>query len=294
LILNLLKRRIQAQFHCVFDNRFTTVDTNPDKIPDFDSDQWTYLFGESQYQYPFDPDDGDPPRLDNEYTEEFYESVMWKRDERPTTMQFGSLLLATDDSIQPTVQAPPPNSPSPLSPSQRENEPPEGETNVEASTPARVGVTWAPNVAPPAPDPPMPAQPQLRRSTRSNIGHFSKTWFHDEFHLFYNEPDPTPLGQYFICGIYVALVSDPDTLSYQEAMRAPDHDEFKLSSKKEIDGRNLLHLKPLEYTLRFEYSAQYFNSMALGGEFSLRRPLNERWQNRLIIPVIATTNRKGN
>ena len=203
---------------------------NPDEIPDFDSDQWTYLFGESQYQYPFDPDDGDPPRLDDEYTDEFYQSVMRKRDERPTTPIISALPPPTNNAAPQPVAPPPLVSPS--SPPQRENDPTDGETIVEASTPARVGVTWAPDVAPPAPDPPMPAQ--LRRSTRSNIGQFSKTRFHDEFHLFYTEPDPTPLGLDFICGIYAAPISDPDTLSYQEAMRAADHDEFKQAAKKEI------------------------------------------------------------
>ena len=52
--------------------------------------------------------------------------------------------------------------------------------------------------------------------------------------MFYTEPDPTPLGLDFICGIYSAPASDPDTLSYQEAMRATDHDEFKQAAKKEI------------------------------------------------------------
>jgi hypothetical protein len=78
----------------------------------------------------------------------------------------------------------------------------------------------------------MPAQP--RRSTRSNFGQYGQTRYHDEFHLFFTEPDPTPLGLDFICGIYVAPVSDPDTLSYQEAMRASDNDEFKQAAKKEI------------------------------------------------------------
>jgi hypothetical protein len=232
--LNLLTHRIQAQFHCVFDDWFTTVDMNPDEIPDFDSDQWTYLFGESQYQYPFDPDDGDPPRLDTEYTDEFYESVMRKRDVRPTTQPVSVLLPPTNTVPEQSVGSPPPALPS--SPPQRENQPQDGETIQipveEASPPMRVGVTWAPDVAPPAPEPPVVAQPYS--STRSNFGKYNQTRYHDEFHLFYTEPDPTPLGLDFICGIYLAPVSDPDTLSYQEAMRAADHDEFKVAAKKEI------------------------------------------------------------
>jgi Reverse transcriptase (RNA-dependent DNA polymerase) len=235
LVLNLLTHRINAQFHCVFDDWFATVDMNPDEIPDFDNDQWTYLFGESHYQYPFDPDDGDIPRLDNEYSDEYYKEVMRKRDQQPHD--------------QPSTQLPPP---SPQS--QRENQSvatatdnatseetsaqPVNNAPVEptvAPTPADqpVQVSWAPDVAPPAPDPPSPHS-TIRRSTRSNFGQYKTTQYHDEFNTFFSEPDPTPLGLEFICGIYAASASDPDTMSYQEAMRAPDNFEFKQAASKEI------------------------------------------------------------
>jgi hypothetical protein len=44
LILNLTTHRITAQFHVVFDDWFTTVDLDPDAIPDFDNEQWSFLF----------------------------------------------------------------------------------------------------------------------------------------------------------------------------------------------------------------------------------------------------------
>ena len=137
------------------------------KVPDFDTDQWTYLFGVSQYQYPFDPDDSDSPRLDNEYTEEFYQNVMRQRDVRPATIPFAP---PTNNAGPPPFEAPP--APPPSSPPQRENAIPDGQAdgdvNIESSTPVR-SVTWAPDVALPAPDPPLPAQ-QLRPSTRHNFG----------------------------------------------------------------------------------------------------------------------------
>lgn len=236
LILNLLTHRINAQFHCVFDDWFSTVDMNLDEVPNFDSDQWTYLFGESKYQYPFDPDDGEIPRLDNEYTDEYYDSVMQKRDRQPTTA------VVTHSSL-PTHQResqPPEADPTSAAPTTPVNEEFADEvvadttaemipaTPTPSTTPTRV--TWAPDVAP-APE----LQPERRRSTRSNLGQFTSTKFHDEvFNMLYMEPDPTPLGLEFICGIYAASVSDPDTLSYQEAMRASDSHEFKQAASKEI------------------------------------------------------------
>jgi hypothetical protein len=63
LVLYLLLHCINAQFHCVFKDWFATANMNPDKVPDFNNNQWTYLFEDSHYQYPFDPDEGDIPRL---------------------------------------------------------------------------------------------------------------------------------------------------------------------------------------------------------------------------------------
>jgi hypothetical protein len=94
-------------------------------------------------------------------------------------------------------------------------------------------VNWAPGTAPPAPDP--PPEPTLRRSTRSNFGQFNKSRFHEEFSLFFTEPDPTRACVEQMVGFYATNASDPDTLSYQEAMRAPDSNEFRQSAIKEIE-----------------------------------------------------------
>ena len=57
LILNLITHRITAQFHCVFDDWFSTVSTAIEDIPDYSSEAWQKLFGDSEYQYTFDDDD---------------------------------------------------------------------------------------------------------------------------------------------------------------------------------------------------------------------------------------------
>jgi hypothetical protein len=56
-MLNLTTHQITAQCHCVFGNWFATVDVNPDEVLDFESDMWTYLFGNACYLHTFDPDD---------------------------------------------------------------------------------------------------------------------------------------------------------------------------------------------------------------------------------------------
>jgi hypothetical protein len=74
-VLNLTTHRITAQYHCVFDDWFATVDMNPDEIPDFESDMWTYLFGNAWYLHAFDPDDGPPPTLHPDFHQDVTEPV---------------------------------------------------------------------------------------------------------------------------------------------------------------------------------------------------------------------------
>ena len=57
LVLNPSTGSITPQFHVVFDDSFHTVDSDPSKFPDFNSDEWLKMFGESTYQYVFDDDD---------------------------------------------------------------------------------------------------------------------------------------------------------------------------------------------------------------------------------------------
>ena len=57
LVLNIDTGYITPQFHVVFDDWFATVATTVDSLPDFNSDAWTRLFGDSIFQYPFDADD---------------------------------------------------------------------------------------------------------------------------------------------------------------------------------------------------------------------------------------------
>jgi hypothetical protein len=58
LVLNLESGYITPQFHVTSDDWFATVVADPSKFPDFESPEWSELFGESSYFYvPTDEDD---------------------------------------------------------------------------------------------------------------------------------------------------------------------------------------------------------------------------------------------
>ena len=56
-VLNPATGSITAQFHVVFDDWFATITADANQLPDFNSDEWAKMFGDSTYQYPLDDDD---------------------------------------------------------------------------------------------------------------------------------------------------------------------------------------------------------------------------------------------
>jgi Reverse transcriptase (RNA-dependent DNA polymerase) len=232
LILNLTTHRITAQFHVVFDDWFTTVDLDPDDIPDFDSQQWTHLFGENRYQYEFDPDDGGPPPLDNEYRDDTITQV-------PNDVQPPAQREESEGGSANPVELPAPVDPTPDDPLDVLDNP-----IPDPITPDEV----APDDFPEndefpiellkqrehAPKAPAPAPP-TRCSLRSNKGTFSSTRYHDEFALLWASQDTSVLAMGFIVHcLSAASASYPDTLSYEQAMRATDSDAFRESALQEL------------------------------------------------------------
>ena len=57
LVLNPQTGSITPQFHVVYDDWLSTIATDPEDLPDFNSDEWHKLFGESNYQYIEDDSD---------------------------------------------------------------------------------------------------------------------------------------------------------------------------------------------------------------------------------------------
>ena len=66
LVLNPFTGSITPQFHVVFDDWFGSVAVSPDDLPNFNSDEWTKMFGDSSFQ--FLPDDDDEPSPDTSDT----------------------------------------------------------------------------------------------------------------------------------------------------------------------------------------------------------------------------------
>jgi hypothetical protein len=57
LVLNTETGSITTAFHVVFDDWFATIATTVDDLPDFNSDSWSRLFGDSRFQYVVDDTD---------------------------------------------------------------------------------------------------------------------------------------------------------------------------------------------------------------------------------------------
>ena len=59
-VMNPSTGAIIPQFHVVFDDWFGSIAVSPDDLPDFNSDQWTKMFGDSSFQFLHDDDDNEP------------------------------------------------------------------------------------------------------------------------------------------------------------------------------------------------------------------------------------------
>ena len=60
LVLNPSTHAIKPQFHVVFIDWFGSVAVSPDDLPNFNSDAWTKMFGDSSFQLLPDDDDDKP------------------------------------------------------------------------------------------------------------------------------------------------------------------------------------------------------------------------------------------
>jgi hypothetical protein len=249
--LNLTTHRITAQYHCVFDDWFATVDMNPDEIPDFESDTWTYLFGNARYLHAFDPDDGPPPMLHPDFHQDVTEPVHHPQEEpNPETPLTRSAATnqredhltqpnITDDNVDPLLQSkteivdqlPQPKTETNTQVPQTNN--PNGSfTPIDALPEALPETDALPPTIPETAEPdretegdqaPTLEQPILRRTQRVNKGKFiSRRFREEEFSLLMFDQDPSAPALDFIYSAYNAAINDPDTLSWSEAMRAAD------------------------------------------------------------------------
>jgi hypothetical protein len=279
LVLNPASGAITAQFHVVFDDWFATVSSVSDTLPDFHSPEWSQLFGDSVYQYPFDDDDlADAIDLTAPPTPSNADRVARAMDQHEPPMPFRS--------------APPPVAPLPLLPvsagpapatstvpTSAPREPVVSAPREPVMSPPREPPTSSPRELPTSPprEPPMspprehaavqqreiPATsvptPRLRRSSRTSAaparlietGYYGSTFgsvvdnsgaepseSFDWISFDYLVPDPTFATVYLDNGIETPLAyqasSDPDTLTFDQAMADVDRDQWIESAHKEI------------------------------------------------------------
>ena len=307
LLLNPESGAITAQFHVVFDNWFSTIATKVDDLPDFHSDEWSRMFGDSTFVFPYDDEDlqrmideadapsprqatqraqvddafdthappaplaipptptsSPPSATPNPHTPE--SSPMLDPRETGTTEPEDDPLYADMPPLErrssPREPSPVPV-PNPSTPARPQRESPaqrrlsysreRQSQSPEASVPSP-----APTIPSPAPSTPSAAMPP-RRSTRNNLGQHSTRLGYDgtsrggyvasadnatsSINVWHLElPPPTHFTAYYsIFGAnsplpfcFKASSSDPDTLSFDEAMSDPDFPKWRLSADSEI------------------------------------------------------------
>ncbi|KAI2489082.1 hypothetical protein MHU86_25511 [Fragilaria crotonensis] len=226
------------QFHIVFDDWFATVPASADDLPNFNDDSWKRMFQDSTFQYVLD--DEDEERLivestDYEQANELLSQMQRVATARQRDSSSGSSsrsasavnsVAASKEQVAtpPPVVVPPPchsvvdskESPTPIRPANESDKVSE-QPIVPKATKAKSTPLNTNLVAPLAIVGTCP--PRIRRTAR--------TWLHRRIRWnllewLYNEVaeclSPPPSS-------YKASVSDPDTLSFSEAMA--DHDNIE-------------------------------------------------------------------
>jgi hypothetical protein len=291
LYLDLETGYIKTAFHVVFDDWFATVGSDVSQLPEFQSDEWYKLFGESTYQYPLDEEDvAEIIRLDDSPT--------------PQTLERRESVARAFDAArppQPLPVAPLPEALSPMTPLTSDGRL-LNETDKSPSTPLSSPrelltprertpqrVTFEPRELLPAlraedpiggkkpldqPAPPLPTHPPrektppikppilkkppatnvqeplrrstrssqastppepLRRSTRNTKAPQRHGYDGNQSHGYCAVTNFDASTISFIPAAHVASNSDPDTLSYDEAMSDLDNKvEWQKSAVKEV------------------------------------------------------------
>ena len=173
LVLNPTTGSITGQFHVVFDDWFATVASDCSILPDFNSDAWKKLFGESTFQYVTDAEDANAPDdaapdvsdiLDNEVSLNHQNRIAASLPEakplpvpEPATMPSPGTLF---DPSAPPVQRTPPlhNQPAPSAVSSRRESTPTVQAPSQVAPSSTLSSSSSPSVPPLLPSPlPTPA-----------------------------------------------------------------------------------------------------------------------------------------
>ena len=240
LVLNLQTGSISSQFHVVFDNSFSTVPSmaKEEDPPDF----WEELCLEGTHRIPLEKDAS--VHLPDDWL-------------TPAELESKHRDINRQERVRRTYQAPKPKTGGP----QTTAMPPSKATAASRNnslTPEMISVPPSPVTdaipVPPTPATPLPVDPSLRRSGRTNKGTFTSTKYvnevfltsvhldrdHQELQLAYL----AELHTDFDTGIlnindpraYAAKTKqhDPDMPSFHEAMNGENVDDYVAAMKKEI------------------------------------------------------------
>jgi hypothetical protein len=254
LVLNPVTGAITAQYHVVFDDWFATVVSDPSTFPAFFTPAWQKLFGDSAYQY--------IPTDDNE-------------DADDIEYDLDGSILQREGRVRAAAEAHRPIEPLPLPPLPETEPPPlhvrvrpEPGLPREPSTLPREESELARVPVPQSQDPPRESGPESERSFEPSIEGPNES--NSEYTLVrrsqrtrrpsrrimtsaaYSALSPGVPSAFVLAqdahfaymysffrinapSVYKAAASDPDTLSYDQAMAdAPFVDEWKMAAMKEI------------------------------------------------------------
>lgn len=234
LILNLQSGSISPQYHCVFDDWFTTVTADDDTLIDPEQLPWADLFTNSRFQYPFDEDQEVPP-LHPDWTDEIA-----LQDHRTFQQQHRiarDLHQPAPPNVHPILRPATPPLPMdlPVAPIMPREPVPVPREPLPAPIPR---LPQIPLVIPPAyaalPDP-LP----LRRSRRVTQG-VPPAW-HRAFQMniaqaYVNSRADDSVSTHRFVEAYVASNSDPDTLRFDQAKLDADWLGFRDAMSMEISA----------------------------------------------------------
>ncbi|KAI2509754.1 hypothetical protein MHU86_4607 [Fragilaria crotonensis] len=247
LVLNPETGYITPQYHIVFDDWFATVATNVDALPDFNTTRWARLFGDSRYQFPFDDDDDndatEEARMDSQATEAINENqtrVAASMDEAVAIEQLPVPPLAEAPPRTPTVQQPLPThkprkrrharyqlprSPQFISQSSPQfGSRPQCLKRGESPVPDNAFALDSPRDEQPVKSPPPPTSP--RRSNRIRAAPQRLGYDNTQGHGYFASPSAWIFEENGIIlspTAFKATASDPDTLSFDQAMADIEH-----------------------------------------------------------------------
>jgi hypothetical protein len=291
LALNPDTGSIRQQWNVVFDDWFATISAAT--LPDFNSTEWTSLFGDSIFLSPFDEDTDEQPesppvRLEQETVRQ--DTVIQAIEQQQPTQPLNMVPPATTilpgtnstqpttgtDSTQPTtgtdstqilrippqpVQSPTSRSEREPSVQQRETSVQQRETTISSEPPALVQREITIRAEPPAAHQSpaqLPSPPIIRKSSRQRR---APTYLRDEqamaLQAFYeedtiarrlsfsDEDDDDDMDAWacysyiddFLIQVHAArAVTDPDTLTYEQAMitNLEERDQWRIAAENEI------------------------------------------------------------